>query len=212
MRLLLILLLLTNWLFSKEAERYYQKKFAKEIGGQVEVVMKDGTRCDILTDTHAIEVDFAIKWAESIGQSLNHAMHTGKKAGILLILDSDSDEKHLERLEAIIESQKLDIEVFLMLTDEASEKLADTTGEHVVKLLAIGDIDKIILRDDGKKPKMYHEFKNLKVGWEKEIPFTDSFTCYSSSLENVRFYVDDGYGKMINGEGVGNFSWGNPSE
>jgi len=33
----------------------------------VEVVMKDGTRCDILTATHAIEVDFAKKWAEGGG-------------------------------------------------------------------------------------------------------------------------------------------------
>ena len=39
----------------------------------MEVVMKDGTRCDILTSTHAIEVDFAKKWAEAIGQSLNYA-------------------------------------------------------------------------------------------------------------------------------------------
>jgi len=27
--------------------------------------MKDGTRCDIVTSTHAIEVDFAKKWAVS---------------------------------------------------------------------------------------------------------------------------------------------------
>ena len=53
---------------------YDQEKFAREIGGQVEVVMKDGTRCDILTATHAIEVDFAKKWAEAIGQSLNYAI------------------------------------------------------------------------------------------------------------------------------------------
>ena len=52
-------------LFGKQSERYYQEKFAREIGGQVEVVMKDGTRCDILTATHAIEVDFAKKWAEA---------------------------------------------------------------------------------------------------------------------------------------------------
>ena len=65
----LILVLLIPSLFGKQSERYYQEKFAKEIGGQVEVVMKDGTRCDILTATHAIEVDFAKKWAEAIGQS-----------------------------------------------------------------------------------------------------------------------------------------------
>jgi hypothetical protein len=52
-------ILLALPLFGKQTERYYQEKFAREIGGQVEVVMKDGTRCDILTATHAIEVDFA---------------------------------------------------------------------------------------------------------------------------------------------------------
>ena len=57
----LFLLLLAIPLFGKQSERYYQEKFAREIGGQVEVVMKDGTRCDILTTTHAIEVDFARK-------------------------------------------------------------------------------------------------------------------------------------------------------
>ena len=46
------------------------------------MTMLDGTRCDILTDTHAIEVDFADKWAEAIGQSLKYATQTGKKAGM----------------------------------------------------------------------------------------------------------------------------------
>ena len=30
------------------------------------MVIKDGTRCDILTASHSIEVDFAKKWAEAI--------------------------------------------------------------------------------------------------------------------------------------------------
>ena len=38
------------------------------------MTMPDGARCDILTETHAIEVDFADKWAEAFGQSLNYAM------------------------------------------------------------------------------------------------------------------------------------------
>jgi len=63
---LTILFLLALPLFGKQSERYYQEKFARELGGQVEVVMKDGTRCDILTATHAIEVDFAKKWAGGV--------------------------------------------------------------------------------------------------------------------------------------------------
>lgn len=40
-------------------ESFYQEEYAKKLGGRTEVAMPDGTRCDILTDTHAIEVDFA---------------------------------------------------------------------------------------------------------------------------------------------------------
>ena len=54
-----------------------------EIGGKVEVVMKDGTRCDILTATHAIEVDFAKKWAEAIGQKETEVNYkNGKRFGV----------------------------------------------------------------------------------------------------------------------------------
>lgn len=44
----------------------------------MEVVAPDGTRCDILTDEYAIEVDFANKWAEAIGQALNYAIQFNK--------------------------------------------------------------------------------------------------------------------------------------
>ncbi|QXD24577.1 hypothetical protein F7C95_01340 [Opitutia bacterium ISCC 51] len=57
------------------------------------MVLEDRTRCDIVTATHAIEVDFADKWAEAIGQSLNYAMQTGKKAGIVLVLKDRGDEE-----------------------------------------------------------------------------------------------------------------------
>ena len=36
---------------------------------QIEVVLADGTRCDCVTDTHAIEFVFGSGWAESIGQA-----------------------------------------------------------------------------------------------------------------------------------------------
>src|SRR5690349_16182101 len=36
----------------------------------------DDTRTDCISDTHAIEVDFSDKWAESIGQALHYALWT----------------------------------------------------------------------------------------------------------------------------------------
>jgi len=105
-------LLLALPLIGKQSERYYQEKFAREIGGQVEVVMRDGTRCDILTATHAIEVDFAKKLAEAIGQSLNYAMHTGKRPGVALIVLSPSDNKYLERVRKISAEYSLGLTIY----------------------------------------------------------------------------------------------------
>ena len=109
---LIILLLLALPLFGKQSERYYQEKFAREMGGKVEVVMKDGTRCDILTSTHAIEVDFAKKWAEAIGQCLNYAIHTGKRLGVALIVLSPSDNKYIDRVRKISAEYSLGLTIY----------------------------------------------------------------------------------------------------
>ncbi len=59
--------------------------------GQTEVRLDDGTRADCITTNYAVEVDFAHKWAEGIGQSLHYARLTGKNPAVLLIVESEKD-------------------------------------------------------------------------------------------------------------------------
>ncbi|UCD31997.1 MAG: hypothetical protein JSV38_14735 [Desulfobacterales bacterium] len=75
-------------------EKWYQEKWCREQRGQVEVVLHDKTRCDCVTDTHAIEFDFGSNWAEAIGQSSYYALQTGKRAGIVLMLVNLKDRKY----------------------------------------------------------------------------------------------------------------------
>lgn len=75
--------------------------------------MFDGTRCDCLTKTHAVEFDIASKWAESIGQALLYGAHTGKRCGIVLILEKDTDTRYLERLNHVIEAYGLPVDVWI---------------------------------------------------------------------------------------------------
>ncbi|MDP0496347.1 MAG: hypothetical protein Q7Q73_09080 [Verrucomicrobiota bacterium JB024] len=56
-------------------------------------------------------MEFADKWAEAVGQSLNYAAQTGKQAVIILIIESPSEEKYLLRLEQVTESFRLPIAV-----------------------------------------------------------------------------------------------------
>ena len=71
----------------------------------------DGTSFDILTETHAIEVDFASKWGEAIGQSLNFGFQFNRKAGIILNLETPLDRKHLVRVNSIVRHYDLTINV-----------------------------------------------------------------------------------------------------
>ena len=85
--------------------------------------MDDRTRCDCLTRSHAVEFDFASKWAEALGQSLYYSHKTGKKAGIVLILeDKKKDRKYLSRLEQTIKGKDLQIKVWTVEKAFVSKK------------------------------------------------------------------------------------------
>jgi len=92
-------------------EKYYQEQWAEKNGGRLEVVLESGARCDILTESNAIEVDFADKWAEGLGQALHYASQTGKRAAVLLIMESRKDDRYLDRLMSTIEYFKLPVDV-----------------------------------------------------------------------------------------------------
>lgn len=80
----------------------------------MEVVLSDRTRCDCLTESHAIEFDFGNKWAEAIGQSLHYSLQTGKRAGIVLILERKKDYKYWIRLVLVIEHFNLPIDIWVI--------------------------------------------------------------------------------------------------
>ncbi len=94
-------------------EKHYQRKHCV---GKTEVYMPDGTRCDCVTATHAIEYDFANKWYEAIGQSLNYAFQTDKRAGIVIIVERPKDRKYFIRLNSIIDFYQLPIDVWSVET------------------------------------------------------------------------------------------------
>jgi len=56
----IIIFLIPSFLLAKREhpEKWYQERWCREQGGQVEVILPGKTRCDCVTDTHAIEFDF----------------------------------------------------------------------------------------------------------------------------------------------------------
>jgi len=96
----------------KHHEKYYQTLLCNELDGKMEYVLKDRTRVDCLTDEYAIEVDFAKKWAESIGQSLYYAHMTGKKPAVGFIVNTKKEKRYFKRLDTI--SKEYGIKIFII--------------------------------------------------------------------------------------------------
>ena len=120
MRQFLLLILILN-LFSISAfagtpknhkfyEKDYQNYWCSANGGVTEVILPDKARVDCVTKTHAVEFDFAKKWAESIGQSLYYGEQLHKKAGIVLISENgQSDEKYIKRVKSVANYHNIDL-------------------------------------------------------------------------------------------------------
>ena len=109
-------------------EAYYQDKWCSANSGITEYENKDYTRVDCLTDTHAVEFDFAKKWAESIGQSLHYARMTGKKAGIVLIIEKDKDMVYYNRIKPLCD--ELNITLWKMESKKESRSPHNTPIEN----------------------------------------------------------------------------------
>lgn len=107
----LIVFLAPSFLFAERLnpESYYVNEWCFAHWGEVEVTFPDKTRCDCVTELNAIEFDFADKWYEAVGQSLHYGLQAEKKAGIVLIVETETDLKYWKRLVAVKKYYKLPI-------------------------------------------------------------------------------------------------------
>jgi hypothetical protein len=96
----------------KMKESYYRDGFAEIMNGKTEVVLNDLAKVDIVTDTFVIEVEFADRWSEGVGQSLYYAYKLNKKPGVLLIVEGLKDDAYVKRLMTV--AIKYDITVWVL--------------------------------------------------------------------------------------------------
>ena len=106
-QLLLLLFFLPTILFAQHSEADHIQLLQQHFGGQREVAVTSG-RVDILTDTFALEVEFANKWKQAIGQALWYAQQTNRQPGIVLLLRKKTDYKYSIQLQSTLSNFGLD--------------------------------------------------------------------------------------------------------
>jgi len=100
------------------SEQQYQIKLADIINGKIEYKLDNGLSVDIITKSHAYEVDFACKWYEAIGQALAYSTFTGKKPGIFLLCFTKHDFNKAKMLKYVNKIKKLNITIKIINCNE----------------------------------------------------------------------------------------------
>lgn len=117
--MILLFVLMSTTCYAKHIhkERWYQDGWVASFDGGTAIAefrLTDGKRVDIITDLYAIECDFGSKFFEALGQSLYYAAKTGLIPGIVLIIETEKDEKYIGNLQDVIDFWKLPIKVWIV--------------------------------------------------------------------------------------------------
>jgi hypothetical protein len=95
-----------------ESEKAYVQTWATAHQGRANVRLPDGTRCAVVTSTHAVEFAFGRKWQEAVGRALYEASQLNKHPGIVLIMEDSGDAVYRQRLDTTITVFNLPIDVW----------------------------------------------------------------------------------------------------
>lgn len=93
-------------------ELWYAKRLAPRYNAVCEVVCdENGARCDLVSPTHAFEVDWAPKWAEGIGQACYYGMRLKRRPSVILLYSGPNDERYVRRCKAVCDRRDIKLHV-----------------------------------------------------------------------------------------------------
>lgn len=114
-------------------EVFYTQLIARQLGWRAEVRTSIGTRCDLVSEQHCVEVEWpSRKCFESVGQVLHYSRELGKSPAILFLLSEKSPLERsfvLERIGDVAVDHGIEIWWF------------DTTTEHLSKEAVAGNTE-----------------------------------------------------------------------
>lgn len=97
----------------EDNESSWSRALAKKINGETEFRLQDQFSIDVLSDDHAIEVDWLENWHQGVGKALHHATLSKRKPVLAIGLKGDDWKK--EQLETVIQvAQKYGISVWIL--------------------------------------------------------------------------------------------------
>lgn len=102
-------------------EREYIDHIARIQQWGSEVTTREGTYCDLVSETHAIEVErvYGNSPYEAVGQSLHYSVQLDKQPGICFLIQQPSDKAYaLKRMKNVAKTYGISVWWYLVADDE----------------------------------------------------------------------------------------------
>lgn len=131
----LAFLALASPAIAADTESDYRDRLCGGAGMQMEVQMPNGTRADCVSARLAIEVEFADKWHQALGQAMSYSNSTGHWPAIILVCRKKPRrcEKQFERLRDAAVGDKWSVPITVWRCDASAPSLDKCKREDLAQ-------------------------------------------------------------------------------
>ena len=153
-------------------ERTVVNLLAEKYQANVEVKLWDDTRVDLLSETHAYEVDWARKYAEGVGQALYYSSLTARKPGLILLVRNFKKElRYIYRAQITCNEAGVDLYIETVKDFPIKDRQPNTEDKDTSPVISkqLADVDppiRVYFVYDSETDKWYQETALGTSAWD----------------------------------------------
>lgn len=109
--LLLLTLIPGVALSGKRSFNYYKQRWCHKLSGRTDILHHDVV-LECATNDYIFIFEYSYRWKNAIGKALYYSLETGKRSGIVLILEKKREQFYYKQMKNLISYFSLPIDFF----------------------------------------------------------------------------------------------------
>ncbi len=107
----------------KRSINFYKNKWCIQHVGKPDVTYHNSMTIDCVTNDYVFIFDYSYRWRKAIGKALYFSIETGKRAGIVLIIERARERFYFRQLKNLIRYFSLPIDIFQVGSGVGSDEI-----------------------------------------------------------------------------------------
>ena len=109
--LLLLILIPGVAISGKRSIKYYKQRWCNKLSGTTDLLHHDVV-LDCSTHDYIFIFEYSYRWRNAIGRALYFSLETGKRSGIVLILEKKREQFYFRQLKNLVSYFSIPVDIF----------------------------------------------------------------------------------------------------